>query len=115
MVPKRAILIEQQDRLAGWTDSSVSPGGLNLHQGDQTVDFGFLRREFGEDAAEAEGVFTEGGADQVVSGGGGVALVEDEVDDFEDGGEARGELGAPRGTSKGTCFSARVRLARTMR
>ena len=31
---------------------------------------------------------------QVVAGGGGVALVEDEVDDLEDGGEAGGELGA---------------------
>ena len=30
----------------------------------------------------------------VVAGGGGVALVEDEVDDLEDGGEAGGELGA---------------------
>jgi hypothetical protein len=58
------------------------------------VDFGFLRGEFGEDAAEAEGIFAEGGADEVVAGGGGVALVEDEVDDLEDGGEAGGEVGA---------------------
>ena len=55
---------------------------------------GSLRSEFGEDAAEAERVFAEGGAHEVVAGGGGVALVEDEVDDFEDGGEAGGELGA---------------------
>ncbi len=58
------------------------------------MDLWFGGSEFGEDAAEAERVFAEGGADEVVAGGGGVALVEDEVDHFEDGGEARGELGA---------------------
>ena len=75
------------------------------------MDFGFLRGEFGEDAAEPEGVFAEGGVDEVVCGGGGVALVEDEADDFEDGGVAGGELGAAR-HFEGDVFSARVRLAR---
>ena len=58
------------------------------------MNLGLVRDEFGEDAAEAEGVFAEGGTDPVVAGGGGVALVEDEVDDLEDGGEAGGELAA---------------------
>ena len=58
------------------------------------MDFWFGGSEFGEDAAEAERVFAEGGAHEVVAGGGGVALVEDEVDDLEDGGEAGGELEA---------------------
>jgi hypothetical protein len=91
-----SVLIEQEDWFAGRADAGSGARGLDLHEGDQAVDFGFLRGEFGEDAAEAEGVFAEGGADEVVSGGGGVALVEDEVDDFEDGGEAGGELGAAR-------------------
>jgi hypothetical protein len=89
-------LIEEEDWFAGRADAGSGAGGLDLHEGGQAVDFGFLRGEFGEDAAEAEGVFAEGGADEVVSGGGAVALVEDEVDDFEDGGEAGGELGAAR-------------------
>jgi hypothetical protein len=48
------------------------------------VDFWFGGSEFGEDVPEAERVFAEGGAHEVVAGGGGVALVEDEVDDFDD-------------------------------
>ena len=40
----------------------------------------------------------------VVAGGGGVAFVEDEVDDFEDGGEAGGELGAARDFEGDVCF-----------
>jgi hypothetical protein len=89
-------LIEEEDWFAGRADAGSGAGGLDLHEGDQAVDFGFLRGEFGEDAAEAEGVFAEGGADEVVAGGGAVAFVEDEVDDFEDRGEAGGEPGAAR-------------------
>jgi len=95
-VPVGSVLIEEEDWFAGRADAGSGAGGLDFHEGDQAVDFGFLRGEFGEDAAEAEGVFAEGGADEVVSSGGAVALVEDEVDDFEDGGEAGGELGAAR-------------------
>ena len=58
------------------------------------MDFRFGGSQFGEDAAKAERVFAKGGAHEVVAGGGGVAFVEDEVDDFEDRGEAGGELGA---------------------
>ena len=58
------------------------------------MNFRFRGSEFGEDAAEAERVFAKGGAHQVVAGGCGVALVEDEVDDFEHGRETGGEFGA---------------------
>jgi len=60
------------------------------------VDLRLLRSEFGEDAAEAQRVFAEGGAHPVVAGGGGVAFVEDEVDDFEHGRETRGKVGPAR-------------------
>ncbi len=95
-VPVGSILIEEEDWFAGRADAGSGTGSLNLHEGDQAVDFGLLRGEFGEDAAEAQGVFAESGTDEVVPGGGGVALVEDKVDDFEEGGEAGGEFGAPR-------------------
>src|ERR1700722_20525697 len=91
-----SVLIEEEDWFAGRADAGTGAGGLDLHEGDEAVDFWFGGCEFGQDAAEAEGVFAEGGAHEVVAGGGGVALVEDEVDDFEDGGEAGGELGAAR-------------------
>ena len=85
-----SVLFEQEDGFPGGADAGSRAGGLDLHEGYEAVDLGFVGGEFGEDAAEAEGVFAEGGTDQVVAGGGGVALVEDEVDDLEDGGEAGG-------------------------
>jgi hypothetical protein len=85
-------LIEEEDWFAGRADARSGAGGLDLHEGDQAVDFRFPGGEFSEDAAEAEGVFAEGGADEVLSGGCGIALVEDEVDDLQNRSEAGGEL-----------------------
>ena len=84
LIPLAAVLIEEQDRFAGGGDASVGARGLDLHERDQAVHLRFFGGEFGEDAAEAERVFTEAGAHEVVASGGEVALVEDEVDDFED-------------------------------
>ena len=63
LVPVGAVLIEEEDGFAGGADAGSGAGGLDLHEGDEAVDFGFVGGEFGEDAAEAEGVFAEGGAD----------------------------------------------------
>src|SRR6267142_4149435 len=93
MIPAGAVLVEKQDGFAGGAYAGGGAGGLDFHQGDEAMDFGLLRGEFGEDAAETQGFFAERGAHPVVTGGGGIAFVEDEVDDFEDGGEARGKLG----------------------
>jgi hypothetical protein len=81
LIPLAAVLIEEQDWFAGGGDAGAGAGGLDLHEGDQAVDFGLL----GEDAAEAERVFAEGWAHEVVADGCGVAFVGNEVDDFEDG------------------------------
>src|SRR6202041_2794421 len=62
--------------------------------------FGFGGDEVGEDSAEAKSFFAQGGAEPVLAGGGRVAFVEDEVDDFEDGGEAGGEF-VPAGDLEG--------------
>src|ERR1700689_3313670 len=94
LIPLGAVLIEEQDWFAGGGDAGAGAGGLDLHEGDQAMDFRFGGSEFGEDAAEAERVFAERGAHEVVAGGGGVALVEDEVDHLKDGRKARGELSA---------------------
>ena len=59
-----AVLIEEEDWFAGGGDAGAGAGGLDLHQGYEAVDFWFGGSEFGEDAAEAERVFAEGGAQQ---------------------------------------------------
>ena len=94
LVPLGSVLVQEEDGFAFGVDAGFGAGGLDLHEGDEAVGFGFCGDERGEDAAQAEGFFAEGRAEPVVAGGGGVAFVEDEVDDFEDGGEAGFEFGA---------------------
>ena len=76
---------------------------------------GSSRRQLGEDAAEPQRVLAQRRAHPVVAGGRRVALVEDQVDDLEHRRRAARRSSSPRGTSNGTCASASVRLARTMR
>ncbi len=47
------------------------------------MDLGFRGCELGQDAAKPERVFAEGGAHEIVARSGGVALIEDQVNDFE--------------------------------
>ena len=84
LVPLRAILIEEQDWLAGRADACAGSRGLNFHERNEAVDFRILWSEFGKNAAEAKRFFAKGWTHPVIACGGGVALVEDEIDDFED-------------------------------
>ena len=94
LIPAAAVLIEQQDGLARRAEARSGTRGLNFHQRDQTVDLRLGGREAGEDAAEAQCIFAQRGTQPVFAGGGGVALVEDEIDDFEHGRQARGAVQA---------------------
>ena len=53
-VPAPAVLIEEEDRLAGRTDPRPRPRGLDLHQRDQAVDLRLGGHQPGEDAPEAQ-------------------------------------------------------------
>ena len=59
LIPARAVLIEQQDRLARRADARAEPRRLDLHQRDEAVDLGLVGRELGEDAAEAQRVLAQ--------------------------------------------------------
>jgi len=65
--PARAILIEQEDGIAGRSDASAQARGLDLHEGDQAVDFRLRRVELGEDAAQTERLLAERRSDPVLS------------------------------------------------
>ena len=88
VVPAPAILVEQQHRLAARADARSQARGLDLHQRDQAVHLGLLRREPCEDAPETQRVLAQRGPHPVVAGGGGIAFVEDQVGHFEHGGDA---------------------------
>ena len=77
LIPQRAVLIEEQDRLPRRAHARPRARRLNLHQRDQAVHLGLLRREPGEDAPEPQRVLAERRPHPVVAGGGRVALVED--------------------------------------
>ena len=70
------------------------PRPLDLHQGHEAVDLGFIGHQPGQDPAEAKGVLAQGRPDPVVAGRRRVALVEDEVDHLQDGYEAGLKIGA---------------------
>ena len=96
LVPARAVLIEQQDRLARRPDPRAQPRRLDLHQRDQAVHLGLVGHQLGQDAAEPQRVLAQRRPHPVVAGGRRVALVEDEVDHLEHRREPPAELGAAR-------------------
>jgi hypothetical protein len=100
VVPTRAILIEQQDRLSRGTDSSASSRSLNLHERDEAMNFRLVRHKARENSAETERVFAERRPHPVFTGRGGVAFVENEVDHFENGRQTRCKI-RPPGDLKG--------------
>jgi hypothetical protein len=109
-VPARAVLVEQQDRLSRGTDPRARARRLQLHQSDETVYLGLRREQPGEDAPESKRLLDQLRPDQVVAGGRRVALVEDQVDHLEHGGEAISELlalgdleGNPRHQERALC------------
>ena len=77
MIPAGAILVKEQDRFAGRTDTCVRARGLDFHESDETVDFRLVWSKAGKNAAEPECVFAERWTHPVFTGGGGVAFVED--------------------------------------
>src|SRR5262249_5427826 len=92
LVPPGAILIEQQNGLSRGTDPSPRTRRLELHQRDETVNLWFSWGELGENSAQAERIFAEPRPHPVISRGGGVALVENQVDHLEDGGKTGAEI-----------------------
>src|SRR5689334_4845041 len=60
------------------------------------MNFGLLRSQFGQDSSQTERILAERGPHQVMTGGGRVSFIEDQIDDFEDGGQAGGELSSAR-------------------
>ena len=76
---------------------------------------GSLRRQLGQDAPEPQRVLAERGPHPVVARRGGVALVEDEVDDLQHRRQPRAPARRRAAPRRGRCASASVRLARTMR
>ena len=108
VVPATAILVEQPHRFARRTTPRAQARRLDLHERHQPVHFRFGGGEFGEDAAETERVLAQGGTRPIVAGGCRVALVEDEIDHLQHGGQAHGAFGSRRQLERHSSFRERA-------
>ena len=113
LIPERAVLVEHEDRLARRVGTRRRARGVQLHQGQQSMGFGLVRRDGGEHAAHAKRFVAELGTQPVLAARRGVAFVEDEVDDLQHRGEPlrqffalRRLIGQPR-VPKGSASRAR--------
>src|SRR3954463_6498209 len=87
LIPSCPILFQQEDRFALRTSSGAEARGLNFHQGNQTMDLRLLWGQLRQDPSQAERLITELRPDPVVSGGGRVAFIEDEIENAQHRGE----------------------------
>jgi hypothetical protein len=65
IVPKGAVLIQQQDRFATRSYARVEARGLDLHEGNKTVNFRFFRYESRQYAAQAKGILAKRRSDPI--------------------------------------------------
>jgi hypothetical protein len=96
LVPACAILLGQRH------EGAVRPGAcrqarcLDFHKGQQTEQFGILGHQPRQRAAQPLRLQAQARPDEVVARRGGIAFVEDEVDDLQHRGEPRRAFGAAR-------------------
>ena len=81
---------------------------MNFHECDEAVDLRLVWSEPRENAAEAESIFAKRGTHPVFTGGGRVALIEDKVDNLEDGRKSNGEIGTARNFKGNARFGERA-------
>jgi hypothetical protein len=91
-IPERAILIFQEDQISFAGGSGEAAGIVQEHESEEAEHFG-LWEQFHEEAGETDCFGGEIGAGERLAGGCGVAFVEDQVDDMEDGIESLGQVG----------------------
>ncbi len=95
-VPAAPVLVQEQHRRARRPSAGAQSRRLELEERHQAEDLWLFRRQGGEHPGESERFGAEPGPQPVVPGGGGVSLVEDEVDHLQHRTEAGGPVRAMR-------------------
>src|SRR5438128_9513057 len=95
-VPLPAVLIEEEDRLAGRSHARPRARRLDLHEGNEAMGLRLAREQLRDEAAEAERIQAKGRSHPVVARGRGVALVEYEIDHLEHRRETSREIACRR-------------------
>src|SRR5579872_6205092 len=68
LIPKRAILIEEKNRLSRWPRARAGTRRLNFHQRDQTMDLRFARRKLRQHPSQTQRIFAKRGTHPVFTG-----------------------------------------------
>jgi hypothetical protein len=103
-VPLAAVLVGEQDQRAAGPGAGRAAGLGQEQQGQQAAGLGLAGHQPGQQPGEADGLAAQIGADEVIAGRGGVALVEDEVDDRQHERQPAGQFlvaGHPVGDASG--------------
>ena len=90
-IPARAVLVLEQDQVAGRRHARLAAGVLEEHQGEQPERLRLVGHQLGQDPGQADRLDRQLAADERLAGRGGVALVEDEVEDPQHGIEPLGQ------------------------
>ena len=91
-VPAPAVLVGQQHRRAVRADARLQPRGLQLHQRHEPVHLRLVGRQLRQDPPQPQRLVAQRRPHPVLARGGGVALVEDEVDHLQHRGQPRRQL-----------------------
>ena len=90
-VPERAVLVGEEDELARGVDARVAARVLEEEESEEPERLRLVRHEDTEELRQPDRLGAQIGANEIVAGGCGVPLVEDEVEDAQDVGHAVGE------------------------
>src|SRR5689334_17601281 len=91
-IPAAAVLLVEECRLAVGSNARLAPRVVEEEQRQEAGNFGLVGHQLGEEPAEADRLVAEVVANQVVATRRGVALIEDEVYDRENGIQALRQL-----------------------
>jgi cation:H+ antiporter len=91
-IPAGAILVEQQDGLAVFVGARRRPSRRRLHQREEAAHLRLRGRKLVKQIAQAEGLFLERWAREIVAGARGIALIVNQVDDLQDRSEPRRQI-----------------------
>ena len=114
VVPPRAVLLADREVAAVLVDTRAAPRVMQQHQREQSPHLAVVRHQLAQHQAEPDRLVAQLLAHETVALGGGVALIEDQIDHAEHPAHSIRQL-LIGGTSYGIRASAIFRLARTIR
>jgi hypothetical protein len=90
-IPERAVLLLEGHDLALRVEARGAPRVVQEHEGEEAVHLARVGKQLAQEPSQPDRLAAQIAPHEGVSRGGGVALVEDEIDDAQDPGQALGQ------------------------